>query len=85
MDVYKNQWMRKRRLEQDVSGNSTPDEYAIVKNISIQEPVVDIKLETESSIVNRKLVKHETLGNRANIESVFSSFIISSSSVSINM
>ncbi|XP_057364736.1 MPN domain-containing protein-like [Daphnia carinata] len=67
LDVYKNQWMRKRRLEQ-VSDNSTPDDCQMSNN----DPVL---LETEPEMVpnvksttDRQIIKHETLGNRTSIE-----------------
>nr|SVE78720.1 EOG090X020Z [Daphnia lumholtzi] len=67
LDVYKNQWMRKRRLEQ-VSDNSTPDECLM----SNTDPAL---LETEPETIpnvkstpDRQIIKHETLGNRTSIE-----------------
>nr|CAG4643045.1 EOG090X020Z [Ilyocryptus agilis] len=68
LDVYKNQWMRKRRLDQ-LGENSTPDEC----NVSISEPLTleqGSELEPFIKIVSsgRNIVKHETLGNRVTIE-----------------
>lgn len=68
MDVYKNQWMRKRRLEQ-VSDNSTPDDC----NLSTNEPVLlepepVIQMSMKQTVGDRQIIKHETLGNRTSIE-----------------
>lgn len=68
MDVYKNQWMKKRRLEQ-VSDNLAIDDC----NISTHEPnPVEPELENDlvikSNASDRQIVKHETLGNRSSIE-----------------
>ena len=70
LDVYKNQWMKKRRLEQ-VSDNLTPDDC----NTSIHEPTTESEYEVKPSFIVvsgdlQQLVKHETLGNRATIELV---------------
>nr|SVE85354.1 EOG090X020Z [Daphnia pulicaria] len=68
LDVYKNQWMRKRRLEQ-VSDNSTPDDC----NLSTNEPVLlepepVIQMSMKQTVGDRQIIKHETLGNRTSIE-----------------
>ena len=68
--MYKNQWMRKRRLEQ-VSDNSTPDDC----NLSTNEPVLletepVIQMSIKQTVGDRQIIKHETLGNRTSIESV---------------
>ena len=70
MDVYKNQWMRKRRLEQ-VSDNSTPDDCNLSTNEHVMlEPEPAIQMSTKSTVGDRQILKHEMLGNRTSIESV---------------
>ena len=76
MDVYKNQWMRKRRLEQ-VSDNSTPDDCNLSTNEHVMlEPEPAIQMSTKSTVGDRQILKHEMLGNRTSIESVDKSKLI---------
>nr|SVE73415.1 EOG090X020Z [Daphnia atkinsoni] len=67
LDVYKNQWMRKRRLEQ-VSDNSTPDDYHMSNtDTALQEGVPEMVSDVKST-ADRQIIKHEMLGNRTSIE-----------------
>nr|CAH0107839.1 unnamed protein product [Daphnia galeata] len=68
LDVYKNQWMRKRRLEQ-VSDNSTPDDCNLSTNEHVMlesEPAIQMSI--KSTVGDRQILKHEMLGNRTSIE-----------------
>ena len=65
--MYKNQWMKKRRLEQ-VNDNLTPDNCN-------SEPITESEHDVKPSFIvvssdHQQLVKHETLGNRPTIELV---------------
>nr|CAG4649131.1 EOG090X020Z [Scapholeberis mucronata]SVE93477.1 EOG090X020Z [Scapholeberis mucronata] len=72
LDVYKNQWMRKRRLGQSNSDNlAIEDGGTSAFNQSMPnegEPESELELKENIVAINRKIVKHETLGNRSSID-----------------
>lgn len=67
LDVYKNQWMKKRRLEQ-VNDNLTPDDCSTSTHEASGNEVKPSFIVVPGDL--RQLVKHETLGNRPTIELV---------------
>nr|CAG4646851.1 EOG090X020Z [Megafenestra aurita]SVE92250.1 EOG090X020Z [Megafenestra aurita] len=68
LDVYKNQWMKKRRLEQ-VSDSVTTEDCSISTNDPLPiEPELEIDSSMKSNLSDRQVFKHESLGNRASIE-----------------
>jgi len=72
LDVYKNQWMRKRRLEQISESSPTPDCNTPINDNS--EVEIDTQQVSKSPAVfkigfcDRPTFKHETLGNRSTLE-----------------
>nr|CAG4642337.1 EOG090X020Z [Evadne anonyx] len=72
LDVYKNQWMRKRRLEQISESSPTPDCNAPINDNN--EAEMDARQVTKSPAVfkigfcDRPTFKHETLGNRSTLD-----------------